>query len=147
MQPVINPLASTFIFEHAAIAQLRQMPRNFWLHLVNRVCQLAYTEFVVLTDQCETAQARGIGESFTEFNWRHGRGWPFIYEIPYVSAALYIWIPVCVKRSVKTVLEIIFDDHRAVTIDAINSGADDDPHSKYSMRDAQDAERKLFLQR
>lgn len=50
------------IFDPAGFTQLGQVARNSWLCHIERVRELAYTQFIFLVQEQQAAQANVVGE-------------------------------------------------------------------------------------
>lgn len=64
VQPVINPLALPAVRKQPARAQLRQVPGDFWLTLVQRAGQFANTKLSFARDEQHGADTGFISQAF-----------------------------------------------------------------------------------
>ncbi|RKS19001.1 hypothetical protein BJ917_4704 [Pseudomonas sp. WPR_5_2] len=64
MQPVIDPLALPTVRQQAASPQLCEVPRDFWLTLVQRAGQLANTQFTFTGDKQHRAYPSIVSQAF-----------------------------------------------------------------------------------
>jgi hypothetical protein len=64
VQSVINPLALPTVRQQAASTQLRQVPGDFWLTLVQRAGQLANTKLSLTGDEHHRADPSVVSQAF-----------------------------------------------------------------------------------
>ncbi|MNM69309.1 hypothetical protein D3C81_809000 [compost metagenome] len=69
MQPVVDPLALSAVFQQAAGAKLRQVAGNLGLAFVQGTDQFTDTQFFLASDQQHHPNAVLVGEAFENLGW------------------------------------------------------------------------------
>lgn len=86
----MNPLSAPFVLHQTALAQHRQMTRDFWLRKLECLGQFADTQAELSMEQQRASQSRGIGQELEKMFRIHctndSKYLPIrIYGIPYLG--------------------------------------------------------------